>query len=309
MPTTLRPNRPALALPLTLTLTLARFLPLPVALPLLALFHSACADSNRLVRDHQSPLRNDSLEPWQGHRIDGEPFDLYALRRTLVIFDGVDAADPRRGDDGAFAFVDLTANGRPAEPRGFGSGVALTTDGYILTCAHCVEEPIFLVLGPDRRGGVQQAPGRIVWNGRDHSPPVDVALIHAPLTLTPAPWADAPDALPGADLLTVGVGFHTSRLAAGIITGGPTSNTEPDPGEFHAYLTNTPNIHGDSGGPALLRSGSLLGICTLIELVRANSGPTFTTTITRPNPAWINQLIKHDRATSPPPPPARSGSQ
>lgn len=294
MPTTLRPNRAALALLLLL-------------LPLLLAHPVGCADHRRLVREQQAPLRHASLEPWQGHRIDNEAFERYALRRALVIFDGVDAGTQHRGDDGSIILTDVTANGRPAEPKGIGSAVALTADGYMLTCAHCVSKPAFLVLGPDDRGGVQQARGRIVWNGRDRSPPVDVALVHAPLNLAPALWADPAEALAGADLFTVGVGIGTSRFAAGRIIGGPTADAEPEPGSFHAYSTDAPNIPGDSGGPAFLRSGALLGICTRIEGVRTRTGANLTTTITRPNPAWINQLIERDRATAPPASPARGG--
>ncbi|MGX8712254.1 MAG: S1C family serine protease [bacterium] len=153
----------------------------------------------------------------------------------------------------------------------YGSGVIITTDGYILTNNHVVQdaERITVTLN-DRR----ELPARLVGN----DPATDLAVIKIEADgLTYIPFGNSDLVRVGEPVLAIGNPFNlTSTVTSGIISAkarnmhiidNPRSNESP----LESFLQTDAAVNSGNSGGALVNSrGELIGIVTAIA--SGNSG-------------------------------------
>jgi serine protease Do len=150
---------------------------------------------------------------------------------------------------------------------GVGSGIILTSDGYILTNRHVVEDSQALT--------VELADGRrfdatVVALSDDH----DLALIRISATgLSPAVIGDADALEVGQTAIAIGspLGTFTETVTRGIISGTGRTITVADettgrPVTMTDLLQTDAAINpGNSGGPLLDASGAVVGVNTAVS--------------------------------------------
>ena len=186
-----------------------------------------------------------------------------------------------------------------------GAAVALSTDGYFLTAAHCVEDaPQCTLIALNQSEGMTAAKARVVWRGDYAHDGPDLALIHAPVrpydTLTPTMAA-----LPGGAVLTCGFGSHgLPQLAYGTSGGkikylGSIQQTA-DGARWREIGHTAPMAPGDSGGPLIGEAGELLGINVTVGGAAVfplglNQIWRYQGTAIAAEPDWISNLIQKDR--------------
>lgn len=142
--------------------------------------------------------------------------------------------------------------------HGNGSGVVLTTDGYVLTNNHVIEDALTITV-KTRDGKI--LPAKI--KGRD--PATDIAVIKVEATGLPAAkMGDSDAAKVGEWVVAVGSPFGLSyTVTSGVVSakgrGGLGMNVVED------YIQTDASINpGNSGGPLVNLNGEVLGINTLI---------------------------------------------
>ena len=188
-----------------------------------------------------------------------------------------------------------------------GSAVAVSTDGYFLTAAHCVEVgPRFTLIALNKSQGATAATARVVWRGDYTKDGPDLALIHAPArpdnTLTPTMAANT-----GRPVLTCGFGSQGfPRLAYGA-SGGTINDLGPiqestDGARWREIGHTAPMTPGDSGGPLISEAGELLGINVTVGgaaifPLGLNQIWGYQGTAIAADPGWISSLIRQDRKT------------
>lgn len=186
-----------------------------------------------------------------------------------------------------------------------GSAVAVSTDGYFLTAAHCVEVgPQFTLISLNNSQGATAAKARVVWRGDYLKAGPDLALIQAPVrpenTLTPTMAA-----IQGGHILTFGFGSHgPPRLIYGASGGkinylGPVQQTA-DGARWREIGHTAPMAPGDSGGPLISEAGKLLGINSTVSgaaffPLGLNQIWRYQGTAVAADPDWISTLIQKDR--------------
>jgi serine protease Do len=150
---------------------------------------------------------------------------------------------------------------------GVGSGIVLTSDGYILTNRHVTEGSQSL--------SVELADGRqfdatVVKESSDH----DLALIKIAATgLTPAVIGDSETLQVGETAIAIGspLGTFTETVTRGIISGTGRTITVADestgrPVTMTGLLQTDAAINpGNSGGPLLDASGAVIGVNTAVS--------------------------------------------
>ena len=153
----------------------------------------------------------------------------------------------------------------------FGSGVIITTDGYILTNNHVVQdaERISVTLN-DRR----ELPARLVGN----DPATDLAVIKIEAdSLTYIPFGNSDRVRVGEPVLAIGNPFNlTSTVTSGIISAkarnmhiidNPRSNETP----LESFLQTDAAVNSGNSGGALVNSrAELIGIVTAIASGNGN---------------------------------------
>lgn len=246
--------------------------------------------------DQHGPLREGSLAWWIPRTIESQEALSWLLRRTAIIVQNADSAGLTHPSGGKVR-LNPTKNGRQAAVS-LGSAVALTEDGYFLTVAHCVDDGPMVVVARPRDGEVVERPARLVWRGARPEGDTDLAIIHAPgLVSNPLQWCALAEARGGREVLSAGVGVNTrGRLAAGTIVGGPTGTDEAPPGRAHVFKVDSPLVPGDSGGPAIIDDGRLLGINATVEVELLAGKGRGGAEVLRPDPAFLEQVIAADRA-------------
>lgn len=147
----------------------------------------------------------------------------------------------------------------------FGSGVIITSDGYIVTNNHVVQdaERISVTLNDKR-----------VFNARlvGHDPATDLALIKIETeNLCYIPFGNSDSARIGQPVLAIGNPFNlTSTVTAGIISAkarnvGIIENTGGLESPLESFIQTDAAVNsGNSGGALVDASGSLIGIVTAI---------------------------------------------
>ena len=153
----------------------------------------------------------------------------------------------------------------------YGSGVIITTDGYILTNNHVVQdaERITVTLN-DRR----ELPARLVGN----DPATDLAVIKIEAEgLTYIPFGNSDQVKVGEPVLAIGNPFNlTSTVTSGIISAkarnmhiidNPRSNETP----LESFLQTDAAVNSGNSGGALVNShAQLIGIVTAIASGNGN---------------------------------------
>jgi len=153
----------------------------------------------------------------------------------------------------------------------YGSGVIVTSDGYILTNNHVVQdaERITVTLN-DRR----ELPARLVGN----DPATDLAVIKVEAeNLTYIPFGNSDRVRVGEPVLAIGNPFNlTSTVTSGIISAkarnmhiidNPRSNETP----LESFLQTDAAVNsGNSGGALVNSQGELVGIVTAIASGNGN---------------------------------------
>jgi Do/DeqQ family serine protease len=152
----------------------------------------------------------------------------------------------------------LKKKGADSVIHGNGSGVIISTDGYVLTNNHVVEDAITIT--------VRTKDGRFMAakvKGRD--PATDLAVIKVDATgLTAAKLGDSDASRVGEWVVAVGSPFGLSySVTTGVLSakgrGGLGMNTVED------YLQTDASINpGNSGGPLVNLQGEVVGINTMI---------------------------------------------
>lgn len=167
---------------------------------------------------------------------------------------------------------------RPREVSGYGSGVIISGDGYIITNNHVVEnaESVDVTLN-DKRTFTAQVIGR--------DPSSDIALIKIKADNLPyIKYGDSEQLRLGEWVLAVGNPFNlTSTVTAGIVSAKGRSFTLPD-GTYRieSYIQTDAALNmGNSGGALVNTKGLLVGITSaIISPNGAYAGNSFAIPVT-----------------------------
>lgn len=199
---------------------------------------------------------------------DGQPIDLTVaaessvhavvhikstqLSKTKVIQKEPDIFD--------FFFGDGSGRQRQAEPRvGFGSGVIISKDGYIVTNNHVIDgaDEISVILNDKR-----EFAGRVI--GTD--PATDIALVKIEGDGFPTiPIGDSDELKVGEWVLAVGNPFNlTSTVSAGIVSAKARSLGVYSGGIESFIQTDAAINQGNSGGALVNSKGQLVGINSVL---------------------------------------------
>jgi Do/DeqQ family serine protease len=147
---------------------------------------------------------------------------------------------------------------REQKERSLGSGVVVSSDGYILTNNHVVEGATDIEVS---FGGQDQTPARIV--GTDSQ--TDLAVVKLDKQgLTPLPLADSSKVEVGDIALAIGDPFGIGRtVTMGIISATGRGNLGIE-GEEDFLQTDAAMNPGNSGGALINTRGELIGVNTAI---------------------------------------------
>lgn len=153
---------------------------------------------------------------------------------------------------------------RPQQPRvGAGSGVIISTDGYIITNNHVIDgaDELEVTMNDNRK-----FPAKII--GAD--PTTDIALIKIEATDLPTiPFGDSEKLKVGEWVLAVGNPFNlTSTVTAGIVSAKSRGNIGAggkDRSKIESFIQTDAAVNpGNSGGALVNTKGELVGINTAI---------------------------------------------
>ncbi len=161
-------------------------------------------------------------------------------------------------------FFDLflpQGNGEPPSrwsEQTFGSGVTVSSDGYIITNNHVIEDAEDIVVTlPDRRS----FRGKLI--GAD--PKTDLAILKIEAKGLPvAPWGDSDKLEVGEFVLTIGNPFGLSNtVTLGIVSAKGRANVGI--ADYEDFIQTDAAINpGNSGGPLVNINGEIVGINTAI---------------------------------------------
>ena len=149
----------------------------------------------------------------------------------------------------------------PREVKGYGSGVIITTDGYIITNNHVIEnaEKVTVKLNDNR-----EYDAKVI--GRD--PSTDIALLKVESDKLPfVKYGDSDNLKLGEWVLAVGNPFNlTSTVTAGIVSAkGRSLGILDDRYRIESFIQTDAALNmGNSGGALVNTSGQLIGITSAI---------------------------------------------
>jgi S1-C subfamily serine protease len=228
-----------------------------------------------------------SLEPWRHQRLSGRPAIDFPLRRTYQL-------------TGAGGFV--------------GTAVSITTDGYLLTAAHCVGQPSHVqVVMPGKSTKERPrllAPRIVAVSGQD-----DWALIHVTGASVATPLSAQPP-VAGMPVLASGYSPHRQAITVQVAPGRPgplpsggrvtAIKRAGAPGGGHPEclaIDHTAIIMGgDSGGPVFDGRGGLIGVTvrgsSAYPLLGMTMRRQYSTAIQVPS-GFLEQTIRTDRRRRP----------
>jgi S1-C subfamily serine protease len=205
--------------------------------------------------------------------------------RFVVVADKLEKVDYRNGNLSFRAEKQLTT---------FGTAVALTSDGYVLTAAHVVQGSFadpwlssWVIEFKDR--DVQFHKAELIWQ----APGGDLALLKVSVTNAPHFNWSASGKLPkGTPVIQGGA---RSMRARGKITFEANLDQENEP--FTTIYHSTRVRKGDSGGPLMNELGELIGINTLHIFLRVGFPGLMVNggAVTRPNVPLLNDVIEAHR--------------
>ncbi len=177
----------------------------------------------------------------------------------------------------------------PKRQRGSGSGVILSSDGYIVTNNHVIADSRDLrVILPDAR----ELPARVV--GAD--PETDLAVIKIEAENLPViPWGDSSFLAVGQYVLAVGNPFGlNSTVTLGIVSGLERGGMGL--ARFEDFIQTDAAINpGNSGGALVNTQGELVGINTaIVSQSGGYQGVGFAVPASLAKPV-LDELIKHGK--------------
>ena len=154
------------------------------------------------------------------------------------------------GDDDSFG-------SRDRRSLSLGSGVIISSDGYVITNNHVVGENVreITIALPDKR----EIEGKVI--GTD--PATDIALLKIGTTGLPVvPWGDSSQLKVGEWVLAIGSPFQLSRtVTAGIVSA--TGRANMGFADYEDFIQTDAAINpGNSGGALVNTRGELVGINT-----------------------------------------------
>jgi len=188
--------------------------------------------------------------------------------------------DPLEDFRDIFPFWDFSIPEGEREAHGLGSGVIVTSDGYILTNNHVIQDAdeIVVYLNPDRD---REFEAKII--GRD--PGTDVAVIKIDGDNFPTiPLGNSDEVEVGEWVIAIGSPFgYAQTVTRGMISAKGRENVMPgiDPREFWPnFIQTDASINpGNSGGALINIHGELIGVNTAIatrsSFSRSNAGVGF----------------------------------
>jgi len=144
------------------------------------------------------------------------------------------------------------------EPRGSGTGFFVSSDGYLVTCAHVVQDSVQVTVTLDE----QQWTGKVVA----FDPLQDLALVKVPAENLPAIALSGAEDVELAEPIRV-VGYPLSdMLGKGVkITSGSVSGkTETDETGAHRFQVDATVNPGNSGGPLVDERGRVVGVASAL---------------------------------------------
>lgn len=209
-----------------------------------------------------------SVTEWEQVSVEGNNAQVYAWDRTALIIQGADGlletpAENTRSPGRHISFTP-TLHGKVVKRASAGAAAAISADGYWLTAAHCTDPEPLMIVHVRRDGTLDHWPARLVWRGtvdgitntKDLPAESDIALLHTPVSAEIPAFTLAPVAPQRGRVLCLGSGVGTNAWSAGRITGvgGPVE------GDITLIRHNAPVSFGDSGGPAMLDDGLLVGV-------------------------------------------------
>jgi S1-C subfamily serine protease len=142
--------------------------------------------------------------------------------------------------------------------EGFGSGVIMSTDGYIVTNAHVIDnsEKIFVELH-DRRTYMAVEVGRDVIS--------DIAVLKIDVDgLIPAQWGDSEELDVGSIVWAVGSPYRYEQTVTSGIISAKDRPGDPQGRVKNLLQTDAAVNPGNSGGPLVDENGNVVGINTSI---------------------------------------------
>ena len=156
-----------------------------------------------------------------------------------------------------YFFGDQEVGPRDRRSLSLGSGVIISSDGYIVTNNHVVGDNVreITVSLADKK----EAPGRVI--GTDQA--TDIALLKVDLKGLPTiPWADSSKLQVGEWVLAIGSPFQLSRtVTAGIVSA--TGRANVGFAQYEDFIQTDAAINpGNSGGALINIRGELVGINT-----------------------------------------------
>jgi len=161
----------------------------------------------------------------------------------------------------------------PREVKGYGSGVIITSDGYIITNNHVIEnaEKISVTLNDNR-----EFEAKVV--GRDAS--TDIALLKIKADNLPyIKYGDSDQLRLGEWVLAVGNPFNlTSTVTAGIVSAkGRSLGVTGDTYKIESFIQTDAAVNmGNSGGALVNTAGQLVGItCAIVTPNDGYAGNSF----------------------------------
>jgi serine protease Do len=153
-------------------------------------------------------------------------------------------------------------NGRPQIVQGTGSGVIISSDGYIITNNHVIDKAqnISITLNDEREYKAEVI-------GRD--PETDLALVKISAKELPfLNFSNSDEVRVGEWVLAVGNPFNlTSTVTAGIVSAkGRSIGIIPDRAAIESFIQTDAAVNpGNSGGALVNTAGDLIGINTAIS--------------------------------------------
>ncbi len=142
--------------------------------------------------------------------------------------------------------------------EGFGSGVIMSSDGYVVTNAHVIDnsEKIFVELH-DRRTYMAIEVGRDVIS--------DIAVLKIEVDgLIPAQWGDSEDLEVGSIVWAVGSPYRYEQTVTSGIISAKNRRGDPEGRVKNLLQTDAAVNPGNSGGPLVNADGNVVGINTSI---------------------------------------------
>jgi serine protease Do len=187
-------------------------------------------------------------------------------------------------------YYDERTNPRERQPRqSLGSGFVISSDGYIVTNNHVVEDASEIQVVFGERNNV---PARLV--GRDPATDIAVLKVDPQPNMEVTTWGDSDAAAPGSWAIAIGSPFGLG----GTVTVGVISARARDirSGPFGDYIQTDAAINrGNSGGPLFNARGEVIGVNTAIfSPTGGNVGIGFAVP-SRTAQAVADQLIRTGR--------------